>query len=93
MHWSEHVSREQIYGKLPPFVQKLTKCRLQLNAQTSTALQRKSQKRISRQALVCLPFIGGNSFSPTADNQTFSVFVSKVQNEQGILPFVHRKLS
>ena len=93
MHWSEHASREQIYGKLPPFVQKLTKCRLQLNAQTSTALQRKSQKRISRQALVCLPFIGGNSFSPTADNQTFSVFVSKVQNEQGILSFVHRKLS
>ena len=26
--------------------------------ETSTALQRKSQKRISRQVLVCLPFVG-----------------------------------
>ena len=67
MYWSEHALREQIYGKLPPLPQKLTKCRLQFSAQTSTALQRKSQKRISRQALVCLPFIGGNIFSPTAD--------------------------
>ena len=32
-------------------------------------------------------------FRPRPTNQTFSVFVSKVQNEQGILSFVHRKLS
>ena len=29
-----------------------------------------------------------NIFLPMADNQTFSVVVSKVQNEQGILLFV-----
>ena len=29
---------------------------------------------------------------PVADNQTFSVVISKVQNEQGILLFVHGKL-
>ena len=67
MHWSEHASCKRIYGKLLPFPQKLTNCRLQFSAQTSTALQRNSQKRISRQALVCLPFVGGNIFSPTAD--------------------------
>ena len=55
-----------------------------------TSLPRKSQKRISRQVLVCLSFIGGNIFSAMADDQTFSVFVSKVQNEQWILLFVHR---
>ena len=32
-------------------------------------------------------------FRPLPTNQTFSVFVSKVQDEQGILLFVHRKLS
>ena len=67
MHWSEHASCKRIYGKLLPFPQKLTNCRLQFSAQTSAALQRNSQKRISRQALVCLPFVGGNIFSPTAD--------------------------
>ena len=30
---------------------------------------------------------------PTADDQTFYIFVSKVQNEQGILLFVHQKLA
>ena len=30
---------------------------------------------------------------PTADNQMFYIFVSKVQNEQGILLFVHQKLA
>ena len=29
---------------------------------------------------------------PVADNQTFSVVISKVQNEQRILLFVHGKL-
>ena len=56
-------------------------------------LQRKSQKRISGQVLVCLPFIGRNTFLPTANDQTFTVFVSKVQNEQGILLFIHWKLA
>ena len=36
-------------------------------------LQRKSQKRISGQVLVCLPFIGRNTFLPTANDQTFTV--------------------
>ena len=49
--------------------------------------------RVSRQVLVCLPFTGGNIFLPMADNQTFSVFISKVQNDQGILLFVHRNLA
>ena len=31
-------------------------------------------------------------FLPVADDQTFSVVISKVQNEQGILLFVHWKL-
>ena len=30
---------------------------------------------------------------PTADNQMFYIFISKVQNEQGILLFVHQKLA
>ena len=30
---------------------------------------------------------------PTADDQTFYIFVSKVQNEKGILLFVHQKLA
>ena len=43
---------------------------------------------------VCLPFISGNIFLPMADDQTmFSFVVSKVQNEQGILLFVHWKLN
>ena len=42
--------------------------------------------------LVCLPFISGNIFLPMADDQTFSIIVSKVPNEQGILLFVHWKL-
>ena len=43
---------------------------------------------------VCLPFISGNIFLPMADDQTmFSFVVSKVQNEQGILLFVHWKLA
>ena len=33
---------------------------------------------------ILIPIIGGNIFFPMADNQMFSVFVSKVQNEQGI---------
>ena len=60
--------------------------------ETSTALQRKSQKRISRHSAVCLPFIGKNIFLPVDDDQTFSVVISKVQNEQGIFLFVHWKL-
>ena len=31
-------------------------------------------------------------FLPMANDQTFPVFVSKVQNEQGILLFINRKL-
>ena len=31
-------------------------------------------------ANVCLPVIGGNIFLPKADDQTFPIFVSKVQN-------------
>ena len=42
--------------------------------------------------LVCLPFISGNIFLPMADDQTFSIIVSKVPNEQGILLFAHWKL-
>ena len=43
---------------------------------------------------VCLPFISGNIFLPMADDQTmFSFVVSKVQNEQGMLLFVHWKLA
>jgi len=34
-----------------------------------------------------------NIFLPMAHDQTFSVVVSKVQNEQGILLFVHWKLA
>ena len=45
--------------------------------ETSTALQLKSQKQISRHSAVCLPFIGGNMFLPTAVDQTFSIVVSK----------------
>ena len=56
-------------------------------------LQRKSQKRISRKVLVCLPFIGRNTFLPRANDQTFTVFISKVQNEQEILLFTHWKLA
>ena len=41
---------------------------------------------------VCLPFIGGNIFLPVADDQMFSIVISKVQNEQGLLLFVHWKL-
>ena len=61
--------------------------------ETSTALQQKSQKQISKQVLVCLPFMGGTMFLPMADDQTFSIFVSKVQNAQGIFPFVPQKLA
>ena len=50
--------------------------------ETSTALQQKSQKPISIQVLECLPFIDDQNL--LADDQTFSRFVSKVQNEQGI---------
>ena len=32
-------------------------------------------------------------FLPMANDQTFPVFVSKVQNEQGILLFIHWKLA
>ena len=60
--------------------------------ETITALQWKSQKQISRHSAVCLPFIGGNMFLPMAVDQTFSIVV-KVQNEQGILLFVHWKLA
>ena len=43
---------------------------------------------------VCLPFISGNIFLPMADDQTMCSFViSKVQNELGILLFVHWKLA
>ena len=43
---------------------------------------------------VCLPFISGNIFLPmTNDQMMFSFVVSKVQNEQGILLFVHWKLA
>ena len=41
---------------------------------------------------VCLPFIGRNISLPVDDDQTFSVVISKVQNEQGILLFVYWKL-
>ena len=60
--------------------------------EASTALQQKSQKGISRHSAVCLPFIGRNISLPVDDDQTFSVVISKVQNEQGILLFVHWKL-
>ena len=43
-------------------------------------------------ALVCLPFISENIFLPLADDQTFSIIVSKVPNGQGILLFAHWKL-
>ena len=46
--------------------------------ETSTALQQKSQKLISRLCAVCLPFIGGASFLPMADDQKFFVVISKV---------------
>ena len=42
--------------------------------------------------LVCLPFVSGNIFLPMADDQRFSIIVSKVPNEQGILLFAHWKL-
>ena len=60
--------------------------------EVSTALQQKSHKRISRHSAVCLPFIGTNISLPVDDDQTFSVVISKVQNEQRILLFVHWKL-
>ena len=56
--------------------------------ENSTALQQKSQKRISRQAACLFTFYRRKYFFlPTADDQTFYVFVSKVQDEQGILSF------
>ena len=60
-----------------------------------TALQQKWQKQINFPDIsaVCLPFISGKIFLPMADDQTmFSFVISKVQNEQGILLFVHWKL-
>ena len=60
--------------------------------ETSTALQRKSQKLISRHSTVCLPFIDRNIFLPVADDPMFSVVISKVQNGQGIFLFVDWKL-
>ena len=39
----------------------------------STALQKKPQKQISKQLLVCLPFMGRNIFLPMADDQTVSI--------------------
>ena len=56
--------------------------------ETSTALQGKSQKRISRVFTFCWQ----KYFLHVADDQTFSVVISKVQNKQGILLFVHWKL-
>ena len=44
--------------------------------ETSTTLQRKSQKRISRHSAARLPFIVGSIFLPMADDQTFSVVIS-----------------
>ena len=41
---------------------------------------------------VCLPSIGRNIFLHVADDQMFFVVISKVQNEQGILLFVHWNL-
>ena len=58
--------------------------------ETSFALQRKSQKRISS-TCNCLLFISGH-FLPEAGDQMFYLFIAKVQNEQGIL-FVHWKLA
>ena len=39
---------------------------------------------ISRQAACLFTFYGGNIFLPTADDQTFYVVISKVQNEQDV---------
>ena len=60
---------------------------------TITALQRKSQKLISRHRACLFTFYRWNIFLPTADDQKFSVIVSEVRNEKGILLFVHWKLN
>ena len=48
-----------------------------------------SHRRISRQVLVCLPFVDRNTILPIADD----VFILKVPNKQGILLFVHQMLT
>ena len=78
---------------LKVFLRLLNSFKAIFRQETSTALQRKSQKQISRQVLVCLPFTCGNFVLPTANEQTFSVFIPTVQNEQGILSFIHQKLA
>ena len=45
--------------------------------ETLTALQRKSQMRISRHSAVCLLFIGENIFLHLANDQTSSVVILK----------------
>ena len=60
--------------------------------ETSTALQQRSQRQISRHSAIFLPFIGRNIFLPVADDQMFSVVISKVQNKQGIFLLVDWKL-
>ena len=46
---------------------------------------------LSFQKSACLfTFISGD-FSPTVDEHSFKVFISKAHNEQGILLFIHWK--
>ena len=68
------------YGKIEDCEQS---SRFQFSAETSTALQRKSQKRISRQVLVCLPFIGEIFFHlrPTTNRFPFSFQKCRISRE------------
>ena len=61
--------------------------------ETSTSVQRKSQKGNLRQILFLFTFYQWKYFSGLWEMTTFSIFISKMQNEQGILLFIHRKLA
>ena len=58
--------------------------------ETSTALQRKPQKRISSFFVRALR---KSVLPPAEDDKMFSAFISKVQNEQGILSFCSPEVS
>ena len=66
-----------------------------VRGETLTALQQKSQKRISRHKCCLFTFICGNIlfFAYGRRLMMFSFVVSKVQKEQGILLFVLWKLA
>ena len=71
-----------IYAQIFPFIDGFSKTMKFIWLHFET---RNFDYAAARGVLVCLHFIGGIIFFPMADDQTFSVFVWKMQNKQGNL--------